>query len=105
MKGSFADFTSYKKADKGVTITVVDGNSSMVAGTGDLNLSGLKLKSVLYVPELKYNLIFASKLTKDLNCAIIFYPTHCIFQDWSSGMMIGSAKEHNGLYFVSVKIF
>nr|KYP71376.1 Retrovirus-related Pol polyprotein from transposon TNT 1-94 [Cajanus cajan] len=101
MTGSFADFTSYKKADKGVTITVADSNSSMVAGTGDLNLSGLKLKSFLYVPELKYSLISASILTKDLNCAIVFYPSHCIFQDLSSGMMIGNAKEHNGLYFVS----
>ena len=88
---------SYQRADNDITITVADGNSSLVAGTGNLNLSGLELKSVLHVPDLKYNLISASKLSKDLNCAIIIYPSYCVFQDLSSGMTIGSAKERNGL--------
>ena len=101
MTGSCVNFKSYSKADRDITITVADGNSSLVAGVGDLNLSGLELKSVLHVPELKYSLISVSKLTKDLNCAIIFYPSCCIFQDLSSWMTIGSAKERSGLYFVS----
>lgn len=59
----------------------------------------LKLKSVLYVPNLRFNLMSIIKLLKDQQCIVTCFPTHCEFQERSSGKMIGIAKEYNGLYF------
>ncbi|RVW35219.1 hypothetical protein CK203_101896 [Vitis vinifera] len=33
------------------------------------------------------------------NCSAKFLPSHCVFQDLSSGKMIDSAKEREGLYY------
>lgn len=77
---------------------LADGNTSVVMGEGDISTGGLKLKTFLYVPNLKCNLLSVSKLTQDMDCIITFLPSHCIFQDRSSGKMIGSAKENDGLY-------
>ena len=40
-----------------------------------------------------------SKLSRDSNCCVVFYDSHCIFQDRSSGKTIGSAKMIDGLYY------
>jgi len=69
-------------------------------GEGNISIGGLKLKAVLYVPNLKCNLLFVSKLTQDMDCIVTFLPSHCIFQDRSSGKMIGSAEEKDGLYWL-----
>ena len=39
------------------------------------------------------------QLTKKSNCSTKFLPSHCVFQDLSSGKMIDSAKEREGLYY------
>ena len=39
----------------------------------------IDLKSVLHVPKLACNLLFVSKLSKDSNCCVIFYESHCVF--------------------------
>ena len=33
------------------------------------------------------------------NCSTKFLPSHCVFQDLSSGKTIGSAKEREVLYY------
>ena len=35
-----------------------------------------------------------------MNCNVLFYHSHCIFQDQDSGKRIGLAKEKNGLYYL-----
>ena len=50
-----------------------------------------------YVPNLSFNLFSISKLTQDLNCLAIFDSSTCKFQ-LTSGRMIGSSKEVDGLY-------
>lgn len=73
MTGSSTLFSSYKHCDGEVKITMVDGSSLIVAGIGNLNLFGLKLKCVLHVSSLKYNLISTSKLTKNQNYTVAFF--------------------------------
>ena len=63
-------------------------------------LPNMTLKSVLHVPKLTYNLLSVSKLTKDLNCVVTFFSSHCEFQDRSSGKMIGIAEKKDGLYYL-----
>ena len=38
------------------------------------------LKNVLHVPKLSTKLVSIHRLTKDLNCHVIFYLSHCVFR-------------------------
>ena len=77
-----------------------DGTISYAKGEGSIYLDDLWFKSVLYAPKLRCNMLSISKITKDMNCKVIFSPTHCVFHDLISGRMIGNAKEKDGLYYV-----
>lgn len=61
----------------------------------------LILRDVLDVPKLSTSLVSIQKLTKDLKCYAIFYPSYCAFQDQCSRRKIGLAKERNGLYYLA----
>lgn len=83
-------------------ITVADGSHACVVGTGNIDLQPpFQLQSVLHVPTLSHNLISIHKLTRDLNCKVIFSMSHCVFQDLTTGQTIGIAKEKEGLYYFS----
>ena len=57
------------------------------------------LNPILHVPNLSCNLLSISQLTKRSNCSAKFLPSHCVFQDLSSGKTIGSAKDRESLYY------
>jgi gag-polypeptide of LTR copia-type/Integrase core domain/Retrotransposon gag protein/GAG-pre-integrase domain len=59
----------------------------------------LELTNVLHVPSFSQNLMSVSKLTKANNCAAIFFPNFCVFQDLSTKKMIGMGEERDGLYY------
>lgn len=50
------------------------------------------------MPQIKYNLLSTSKLTKELQCLISFYPDRCVFQDLYDGEVKRIGREANGLY-------
>lgn len=100
MTGSLCGMMDYKRCEKNIRVTMADGAISHVEGEGSVYLDGLLLKSVLYVPSLKCNLLSISKATRDMHCKVTFSPTHCVFHDLISGRMIGNAKEREGLYYV-----
>lgn len=53
--------------------------NSAIAGKGLINQSNtLSLKYVLHVPKLACNLLSVSKLSKDSNCRVIFFESHCV---------------------------
>lgn len=53
----------------------------------------MTLQAVLHVPKIRCNLISVSMLRKDLNCVVIFFPSHYELQDLNSGRMIDRAEE------------
>ena len=73
MTGSLNGFFKYKQCDKAIKVTMADGNISFAKGEGSICLADLRLNSVLYVPDLRCNLLSISKLTKDLNCKVPFF--------------------------------
>ena len=91
----------YDKCNSRINVWVADGKMSPAVGKGTVCLPNMILKSVLYVPKLTYNLLSVSKLTKDMNCVVTFFSSHCEFQDRSSGKMIGIAEKKDGLYYFS----
>ncbi|KAL6313651.1 hypothetical protein AAG906_010069 [Vitis piasezkii] len=82
-------------------VTIADGSTSNVVGSGTVKpTSSITLSFVLSLPKLAFNLISVSKLTKDLNCCISFFPDHCLFQDLMTKQIIGKGHVSDGLYIL-----
>ena len=80
MTHKFTHFLTYNPCSRNKKIIVADGTVVVVVGQGNISLIlELELKNVLHVPKLSTNLISIYQATKDLNCCITFYPTHCVF--------------------------
>ena len=56
------------------------------------------VRSVLHVSDFKFSLLSVSKITRELNCFVFFYPDFCVFQDLCSGRVKGIGREEGGLY-------
>ena len=59
------------------------------------------LTFVLYTLECPFNLISISKITRTLNCSIIFSDKFVTLQDRSTGKTIGIGRESQGLYHLT----
>ena len=82
------------------SVQVANGNFTPIIGAGNVSLSPkFSMSSVLLAPKLSNNLLSISKITKHLNCSVIFHSTHCVFQDNLTKMTIGIGKERDGLYY------
>ena len=93
-------FSTYSPCSGLEKIRIADGSFSSIAGKGLIKISEtIDLKSVLHVPKLACNLLSVSKLTRESNCCVVFYDSHCEFQDRNSRRKIGSAKLIDGLYY------
>ena len=93
-------FKTYSPCSGSEKIRIADGTFSTIAGKRDITLSkNIDLKNVLHVPKLTYNLLSVRKICTDSHCSVKFFNTHCVFQDRTSGKMIGSAKIMDGLYY------
>ena len=53
------------------------------------------------LPSFNLNLMSVSKITSSLNCCVVFTPHGCVLQDLATRRMIGSGKQHAGLYYMS----
>jgi len=75
------------------------GDLATVSHVGNLQLSENDVISeVLCIPAFKFNLLSVNKLTKELNCCVSFFPTHCVFQDLLSGKVKVIGEVEDGLY-------
>lgn len=77
-------------------VVMPNGDQAPIISTGNLPLTPfIYLKNVLGVPSCKVDLMSVSRVTKDLNCSVTFFPHWCILQDL---MTIGLGKQRDGLY-------
>ena len=84
------------------TVTLANGSQTVAKGIGLAHpLPSLPLTSVLYTPECPFNLISISKITRTLNCSIIFSDKFVTLQDRSTGKTIGIGRESQGLYHLT----
>ena len=82
---------------------MANGSLATIASFRDIYITPtLILKNVLHVPKLSANLVSIQKLTHDLKCYAIFFPSLCVFQEQDFGRRIGLAKERNGLYHLEL---
>ena len=83
-------FSTYSPCSGLDKIRIAGGSFSPIAGKGLIKLSeNIDLKSILHVPKLACNLLSVSKLSKESNCRVIFFDSHCEFQDKNLVKKIG----------------
>ena len=86
------------------TVTLANGSQTMAKGIGLAHpLPSLPLTFVLYTPECPFNLISISKITRTLNCSIIFSDKFVTLQDRSTRKTIDIGSECQGLYHLTSK--
>ena len=78
------------------------GSIALISSTGTTKFNdNITLKDLLCVPSFNLNLMSVSRITSSLNCCVVFTPHGCVLQDLATGRMIGSGKQHAGLYYMS----
>lgn len=78
-------------------LQVGNGNNLSISHVGSSSFSDLTLPNVFLVPELTKSLLSVSKLTRDNNVFMEFWPSHCSVKDFQGQTLLrGDVK--NGLY-------
>ena len=105
MTGNQRLFSNFKPYATTSRVTLADGSTSCVIGSGTVNPTpSLPLSSVLSLPNFSFNLLSVSKLTRALNCCISFFPDHCLFQDLTTKRIIGRGHVSKGLYMLDSQL-
>ena len=97
LSGNKDIFSSLTFTSPLLMVTLANGSQTIAKGIG----SACPLPSVLYVPDSPFNLISINKLTRDLNCLIIFFYHSITLQERSTGQTIGIGRESQGLFQLS----
>jgi len=101
MTGTPNIYSSFRSHVALSPVTVADGSICNIIGSGTVKpTSSITLSSVLGLPKLAFNLMSVSKLTRDLNCYISFFPDHCLFRDLKTNKVIGKGHVSDSLYIL-----
>ncbi|GJV56560.1 hypothetical protein Tco_1457565 [Tanacetum coccineum] len=80
-------------------VVIPNGDSIPVKGKGDYILPGeTKVNGVLYVPDFKCNLLSVSRLSRNLQCCISFFPDFCVMKGLQRKNLIGTGRCKGELY-------
>jgi transposase InsO family protein len=105
MASSRKNFIEYNPELKMQSVKLADGSSQNILGSGVVMCNnGMPLSSVLHVPSFPINLLSVSCITNELNCAAIFFPSWCLFQELGTGRRLGTGIMHDGLYYMDVNM-
>ena len=105
MTGNSSLFTTFQSHPSTSTITLADGSTSCVLGSGTIHLTPLiTLTSVMSLSQFSFNLISVSKLTRTLNCSISFFSDYCLIHDFSTKRIIGRGSKSRGLYILDIEM-
>ncbi|XP_075092381.1 uncharacterized protein LOC142172615 [Nicotiana tabacum] len=93
---------SLMQTNQSKKVHLPNGETTQVTHIGTSTLTDQDIiTNVFYIPQFKYNLLYVSKLTKELKCSVAFFPDFCIFQELFSGRVKTIGKKDNGLYILS----
>ena len=103
--GNSSLFTMFQSHPSIPIVTLANGSTSCYLRSGTIHPTPLiNLTSVLSLPQLSFNLISVSKLTRTINCSISFFPNYCLIQDLSTKRIIGKGRESKGLYILEIEV-
>lgn len=73
-------FSTFESHNTIFPVTLANGSQSHVISSGNVQgTPSISLSSVLSLPQLSFNLVCISKLTRNLNCFVSFYLDYCLF--------------------------
>ena len=99
--GNSSLFSTFQSQPSPSTVTLADGSQSCVLGLGTIvPTPSIPLTSVLSLPNLSFNLMSVSKLTRALKCYISLFSDFCLFQDLMTKQIIGRSCESGVLYIL-----
>lgn len=102
MAGSYKDFYNYILDCANQHVKLADGSIQSIKGSGDVKCTPhMTLSSVMHVPSFPINLMSVGCITNELNCAVIFLPYGCIFQELGTGKILGTGTICEGLYYLN----
>jgi GAG-pre-integrase domain len=102
MMGNQNMLTNYRKINSYQFFTVANNEKIKIEEWGMVSIFPKRfIQDVFYVNNYSINLLSISKLSKDLNCEIIFKMKSIIFQDLLTKEKIDEGYLENGLYFFS----
>ena len=105
MTSNFNLFTKFQPHPFTSTVTLVDGSTSCVFWSKTIHLISLITSTyVLSLPQFYFNLIYVSKLTRTLNCSILFFLDYCLIQDLLMKQIIGRGHEYEALYILETEV-
>ncbi|KAL2228492.1 UNVERIFIED_CONTAM: Retrovirus-related Pol polyprotein from transposon RE1 [Sesamum indicum] len=101
--------TSFDKIDTDVPnsyIHLADDSKHQILSSGYLTLGNIiKLKDVLYVPGLKFNLLSVSKICNNTSIRFEFIQSHCIVQDHMTNEVLAIGCQIGKLYIIKDQHF
>ncbi|KAJ8424526.1 hypothetical protein Cgig2_000664 [Carnegiea gigantea] len=99
---NFEDLQGVQLSKIATYINMPNGSKAKITDHGCVPLkNGLRLENTLCVPSFKYRLLSVSRLVKDNDCVMTFYPEFCIVQDLHTKKIKGFGREQGGLYYLS----
>jgi GAG-pre-integrase domain len=101
MTGNINLLTNIQPTKNTQNVIVANGAKIPIENTSNTNLFSKNIPNILHLPTFNSNLISVSKITKDLNCDVIFSSEAVIFQDKTTRMTIGKGHLENGLYILN----
>lgn len=82
-------------------VIMPSGEQAPITSIGTLPLNYvIFLQNVLGVPSCKVDLTSVSRITRDLNCSVTFFPRWCVLQDLMTRTTIGLGKQQDGLNYL-----
>lgn len=84
-------------------MVITNGDSISVEGRGDCTLpGGVKVNEVLCVPKFKCDLLPDSRLSKDIQCVVTFFPEFFVMQGLLTRNLVGEGRCDGGLYRIGM---
>ena len=94
-------FKTYELVNTNHRVFTANGGVLMVAGKGTIDFKKVILKDVLYVPDLKANLLSLTQLVIDTKWRFILYSDSCFLCIKDIGKKISSVKRTGGLLLLN----
>nr|DAD23016.1 TPA_asm: hypothetical protein HUJ06_024479 [Nelumbo nucifera] len=94
---SLSSYDDVVLLDKPKPIHLPNGSTIFATHKGSICLGSHTTTDVLHLPNFTCNLLSINKLTQQLNCVVVFFPTFCVLQDLDSRTVIGVGHLHNGI--------
>jgi hypothetical protein len=84
-------------------VTVVNGEKMEILGDGSITIFLRKVSNVFLVKDCASNLLSISRITRELECELIFSSKSVILQKLISKKVIGDGSLKNRFYYLNKK--